>query len=81
MPWNVLDGRVGKGIRVTFKDGKTEDFIHTATIKYSAQVWSPEFLNDKTAGAFTVGYWGSDNQWKPQASFPEGSYTFVRVIM
>lgn len=81
MAWKSLDATDHKGIRVTFKDGKTEDFLHSGGIKFSAQVWRAEYTVDKTDGLMTVGYWDSDGDWQYQASFPAGSYAFVRIIM
>ncbi len=81
MAWKSLDATDYKGIRVTFKDGKTEDFLHSHGIKFSAQVWRAEMLVDKTDGKMNVGYWDSDGDWEYWAEFPAGSYAFVRIIM
>ena len=81
MPWRLLDARSHKGIRVTFKDGKTDDFLHSGGIKFSAQVWKAEYISDKTDGAMDIGYFDSERKWQDLAHFPAGSYAFVKVIM
>jgi hypothetical protein len=81
MPWKTIDARSQKGIRVSFKNGKVEDFLHSGVIKFSAQVWVATYLADKSNGELTVGYWDSKGVWQIQASFPPGSYAFVRAIM
>jgi hypothetical protein len=80
MPWKALDARSQKGIRVTFKDGTVDDFINSGGIFFSAQIWQSEYTDDKTDGNMTVGDWDSDGKWQVKASFPTGSYSFVKVI-
>ena len=80
MPWKIIDARSQKGIRVSFKNGKVEDFVHAGGIKFSAQVWQAEYLADKSDGQLEVGYLDSKGNWQTQASFPPGSYAFVRAI-
>jgi hypothetical protein len=81
MPWKTIDARSQKGIRVSFKNGKVEDFVHSGGLKFSAQVWQAEYLADKSDGQLSIGYWDSKGVWQTQASFPPGSYAFVRAIM
>ncbi len=80
MPWKSIDGRQDAGIRVSLKNDKYEEFLHASKIKYSAQVWQSEYLSDKTERHLEVGYWDTDGHWRAQASFPPGSYVYVRVI-
>lgn len=81
MPWNQLDARSHKGIRVTFKDGKVEDFLHSGRIKFSAIVWDSNYSTDKSHGELRIGDWDSEGKWRDSASFPSGSYAFVKIIV
>ena len=81
MPWEQLDATDHKGIRLTFKDGKTEDFLHSGGIQFSAQVWQAERASDKTDGQMMIGDWDSEGVWHAVASFPAGSYAFVKIVM
>jgi hypothetical protein len=81
MPWRQLDASPHKGIRVTFKDGKVDDFLHSGGVKFSAQVWESEYARDKTDGQMMIGDWDSKGNWQIVASFPPGSYAFVKIIM
>ena len=81
MPWQVLDARSYKGLRVTFKDGKVDDFINSGGVEFSAQVWQSESTSDKSNGDMTIGDWNSEGKWQIVASFPAGSYAFVKIVM
>ena len=80
MPWKVLDATSQKGIRVTFNDGKIEDFMHSGGIKFSAQVWTG-VSDDITNGELAIGYWDSDGEWQYHANFRPTSYAYVKIIM
>jgi hypothetical protein len=81
MPWNQLDARSHKGIRVTFKDGKVDDFLHSGGVEFSALVWNATYSTDKSHGDLRIGDWDSEGKWHDSASFPAGSYAFVKIIM
>jgi hypothetical protein len=80
MAWKTLDATSHKGIRVTFKNGKDEDFIHYGGYEFSAQVWggTPE---DTQNGELSIGYWDSEGVWVRIANFQPGAYDVVRILL
>ena len=86
MPSKLISG--GDGIRITFKDGKVEDFVNQDEIVYFAEVWISERTDDKTSGELSVGFWDFSTKTEGEevdpdyaAFFQAGSYAFVRTIV